>query len=219
MNAHHFSLAEFVSCGRGGVHSRLTDNLENHLRENCPACHEDRDFVHYLESVARRDSRATPPAVLPERARALFGPPVERLPGLVAAATARLVFDTFLQPLPAGLRGTSRLNRHLVFREHDLLVDVQVEPEHEAGQQCITGQVQSTRVPTEELADLPVMLLEGSRILMSTRTNRHGEFIFHAATRAEMGLRVFCRGRRVEIPNLPFIALEPPENSSGWSSI
>jgi len=96
-----------------------------------------------------------------------------------------------------------RLDRHLVFADRELLLDVHIEPEHEAEQQSITGQVQSPTLGEDQLTGLPVMLVEGQRVLMSTHTNRHGEFVFGAAPRREMALFVVCRDRVVKIPSLP----------------
>lgn len=199
MSSPHFSLLEFLVYQRGGLPERLSKRLAKHLHEDCPSCTGDLRFVQRLAEVARRDRVASPPASVVDRALALFRPVGEP----AAASLARLIFDSFLQPAPAGVRGPMRFDRHLVFADRELLLDVHIEPEQETEQHSITGQVQSTTLGADQLSGLPVMLVEGQRVLMSTHTNRQGEFVFGAAPRGEVALLVVCRDRVVKIPNLP----------------
>lgn len=210
MAASHFSLLQFLSHQRGGLPERLSNRLAKHLHEDCPSCTGDLRFVQRLAEVARRDRMATPPAFVLARALALFQPAARTAgqPVSPAASLARLLFDSFLQPAPAGVRGPMRFDRHLVFADRELLLDVHLEPEQEAEQQSITGQVQSTSMSEDQLTGLPVMLVEGQRVLMSTHTNRRGEFVFGAAPRREVALFVVCRDRVVKIPSLPPPAAE-----------
>lgn len=203
MKASHFSLLEFLEYQRGGLSARTSERLTKHLRSDCRSCPGDLGFVQHLSDVARRDRQATPPAFVVARALALFRSPAGRLKEPVSSSLARLIFDNFLQPAPAGIRGQMRLDRHLVFADRELLLDVHIEPEHESEQQSITGQVQSPTLGEDQLNGLPVMLVEGQRVLMSTHTNRHGEFVFGAAPCRDVALFVVCRDRVVKIPSLP----------------
>ncbi len=205
MRTCHFSLAEFAAHRKGQLPARAERALQKHLQSGCPTCTADWDFVERLEEVAGRDHRATPPASVLALAGTVFRKDPSPAPGLpfLVRVTARMTFDSLQQPAPAGVRRGGRLDRRLVYTYRDLLLDVHLEPEQEAGRQSIVGQLQSASGREEDLAELPVMLLEGSRVLRRARTNQDGEFAFSAVPRREMALRLICRDRLVEVPQLP----------------
>ncbi len=214
MTGCHFSLAEFAAYRRAELPRRVGTLLEKHLQEGCATCGADLDFVEHLTEVARRDGLATPPAQVLERARGLFRPDEQLLGKWLGGQAhslvrnARLICDSFQQPVAVGVRGALRLDRRLVFGDQDFLLDLHLEPEQKSERQSITGQVQSTSMTEEQLSGLAVMLVEGQRVLMSTRTNRRGEFVFDAAPRREVSLCVVCRDRLVKVPSLPPAAVE-----------
>lgn len=201
MKERHFSLTEFVLYQLGRFPMRMAERLEAHVSEGCAACERGLMFAHELAGVTRRDRESSPPAEVQQRARAIFQavrrPEVRPLAGLAQAA--RLVFDSCLQPLPAGVRGALRLDRHLVFAERELLLDMHIEPLEDPAAQSITGQVQSKKVSQEQLSGLPVLLLDGGRVVMGTHTNRQGEFLFQSAPRREMTVCLLCPDRQVRI--------------------
>jgi hypothetical protein len=201
MKERHFSLTEFVLYQLGRFPVRMAERLEAHVSEGCAACERGLAFAQQLAGATRRDRAATPPAEVQQRARAMFRavrqPEVSPLAGLAQAA--RLVFDSCLQPLPVGVRGALRLDRHLVFAERELLLDMHIEPLEDPAAQSITGQVQGKNVNQEQLSGLPVLLLEGGRVVMGTHTNRQGEFLFQSAPRREMTVCLLCPDRQVRI--------------------
>jgi len=201
MKERHFSLTEFVLCQLDRLPMRMAERLEAHVSEGCAACERGLAFAQQLAGATRRDREATPPAEVQQRARAMFRavrqPEVRPLAGLAQAA--RLVFDSCLQPLPAGVRGALRLDRHLVFAERELLLDMHIEPLEDPAAQSITGQIQGKNVSQEQLSGLPVLLLEGGRVVMGTHTNRQGEFLFQSAPRREMTVCLLCPDRQVRI--------------------
>jgi hypothetical protein len=208
MKERHFSVTEFVLYQLGRFPMRMAERLKAHVSEGCAACERGLAFAQQLAEVTRRDREATPPAEVQRRARAMFRavrqPEVRPLAGL--AQVACLVFDSCLQPLPVGVRGALRLDRHLVFAERELLLDMHIEPLEDPAAQSITGQVQSKSVSQEQLSGLPVLLLEGGRVVMGTHTNRQGEFLFQSAPRREMTVCLLCPDRQVRIECPPSAA-------------
>ena len=210
MKVRHFSLTEFVAYKLGTLPAPMGATLEGHVQNGCPPCGRALVFARELVDVARRDRQATPPAAVVARARSVFRPIRESVwdvrTGLVQAA--RLVFDSCLHPMPIGVRGALRLDRHMVFSEQELVLDMHIEPGQEADCQSITGQVQSKTIGQEQLIGLPVLLLEEGRVVMGTHTNRHGEFLFNMAPRREMTVCLVCPDRQVRIPCPPSVAVE-----------
>lgn len=205
MRARHFSLTELVACQLGSLPGPLAAALEGHVQSGCPACEKASAFAQELVEVARRDREATPPPALLARARSLFRSIRVPLPAgrLGLAQMAGLVFDSYLQPLPAGVRGALRTDRHMVFSAPELVIDMRIEPAQDADCQSLIGQVQSRTIGSEQFIGLPVLLLEQERVVMDTRTNEHGEFLFNMAPRQEMNVCLVCWDREVHIPCPP----------------
>lgn len=89
---------------------------------------------------------------------------------------ARLVFDSFLQPMPAGVRSVSQLPfRQLVYRSGSLMADLWLEPQTESNV-ALVGQIVDSNKPDRPL-DLTSVVLHGpkGRIAYAT-TNQFGEF-------------------------------------------
>lgn len=210
MKERHFSLTEIVAYKQGRLPARLAERLEIHVRDGCAACERGLVFAQQLAEVAQRDREAVPPASLQERARAVFRVVREPAPRPLAdlVQLGRLVFDSCLQPAPMGVRGALRLDRHLVFAEQELVLDMHIEPLEDSQAQSITGQVQSNTVGQEQLSGLPVLLLDAGRVVMGTHTNRQGEFLFQNAPRREMTVCLVCPDRQVRIQCPPSVAVD-----------
>jgi predicted anti-sigma-YlaC factor YlaD len=106
------------------------DRVEDHLAGPCPACRDRlRDVGRRLE-IMRADREREAPEALRARALAAFDVLApSRQPRETAWRTAALVFDSVLDPLPAGLRRTVGEARWLRFSLGDHLLDMEVEPE------------------------------------------------------------------------------------------
>jgi hypothetical protein len=92
---------------------------------------------------------------------------------------AKLVFDSFEQPLTAGVRagvmGTGTIPRQLLFRAGQVDVDVRIESGAD-NRISLSGQVLSDSVPFFE--NTPVRLESHGVSRYKTRTNPVGEFSF-----------------------------------------
>lgn len=89
---------------------------------------------------------------------------------------ASLVMDTFLQPLPVGIRGSQAHSRHLLYESAFLSVDLLFEPLSDRSRTSLVGQVMRTSSPELPLHGVPVLLRGQEGALASTVTNQSGEF-------------------------------------------
>src|ERR671919_2348278 len=71
-------------------------------------------------------------------------------------APVALVFDSFQQALPAGLRSGQSESRHLLYRTDDLTADLRLEAGARTGRLLLIGQVADTRHPRAALGPLRV---------------------------------------------------------------
>ena len=91
---------------------------------------------------------------------------------------ARLVFDTLLQPLPAGIRHLQPDTRQLVYEAPALTADIAFERFPDSPRTMLTGQIMRTNSPQIPLNGVPVVLNGQQGPLGLTITNEAGEFSF-----------------------------------------
>ena len=118
---------------------------------------------------------------------------------------ARLVLDTFLQPLPEGIRACSRDIRQLVYEAGRITADICLEYSPNSKRITASGQVVRSAEPRVPLDGVPVVIKgeKGPRELKLT--NQHGEFSFEFERERTVSFEIEVNhGHWVEIisPNL-----------------
>ena len=91
---------------------------------------------------------------------------------------ARLVLDTFLQPLPAGIRDLRSDIRQLVYEAPALTADISFERSPNSPRITLLGQVLRTKEPQIPLNGVSVVLKSRNGPLNVKMTNEVGEFSF-----------------------------------------
>ena len=88
---------------------------------------------------------------------------------------ALLIFDSWLTPLPAGVRSDSPLPRRILERAGQWLVDLRFEPA--AGKRMfLMGQVARSGKHGDARVNLPILLMSPDALLTETSANQFGEF-------------------------------------------
>ena len=91
---------------------------------------------------------------------------------------AQMVFDSFRQPLPVGVRSSHAAARQLLYKSGSTTVDIRVEPESGTSRLSLVGQVLDAERPDRSVKDLPVVLRSGQDAQTTSVTNEFGEFQF-----------------------------------------
>lgn len=210
MQERHITLLEFatyqsLTVSVGTVPGEWARAIESHLKTNCAECQRAHEFIGSLTGVIRRDRQATPPEALVARARAIFRPPSEAqsLPSSTFETLAKLVFDSFEEPAPVGVRGHFSPNRHVVFDDRGLVVDLRLEADAGTKCQAIAGQLQTQDLDAKELEGLPLMLVAEGRVIECARTTALGEFMFRNVPCLDVSLYVVWGERMVKVPSIP----------------
>lgn len=168
-------LMEYVE-GQGAAESKTT--VESHLSQ-CSDCLELKQELEQFVLHLQVDSSFEPPAELVQWGVSLFQPmhqPKETVGGKVRKFVASLVFDTFDEPMLAGVRRVGVPPRQLLFRAGDVDVDVKIESMEANDRISLVGQVLSN---TEKFFDnTPVKLESHGTVRYKTMTNFVGEFAF-----------------------------------------
>jgi len=150
--------------------------VESHLSE-CKECAELGADIRKLVLRLQEDTSFEPPAELVQWGVSLFQPLLQpSAGGKLRKMIAALVFDTFDQPLLAGVRRVGAPPRQLLFRAGDVDVDVKIESMEANDRITLVGQVLST---TAKFFDnTPVKLESHGIVRYRTMTNLVGEFSF-----------------------------------------
>src|SRR5689334_12294302 len=103
---------------------------------------------------------------------------------------ARLVLDTFLQPLPAGVRSLETDTRQLVYEAPALTADISFEPSSNSPSIALMGQVLRTKEPQIPLNGVTVVLKSRKGPLNVKMTNEAGEFSFEFQDERSVSLEI-----------------------------
>jgi hypothetical protein len=149
---------------------------ENHLSA-CKECHDLSQEFQLLVTRLRNDSMFEPPTDLVQWGINLFQPVAQLEPvGALKKLIGLLVFDSFDQPMLAGVRRVGAPPRQLLFRAGEVDVDVKIESMEANNRITLVGQVLSN---AEKFFDnTPVKLESHGIVRYKTRTNLVGEFSF-----------------------------------------
>ena len=108
--------------------------------------------------------------------------------------TAHLVFDGFLQSMPAGIRGMSQLAaRQLVYQSGSLMADLWLEPQCDSRHIALVGQIVDSSRPDCQFDSIPVALHGRKGPIALVTTNNFGEFNFNFAFEPSVTLQIEVR--------------------------
>jgi hypothetical protein len=150
--------------------------MARHLAEPCTRCVAAVDLWQAAVRHAAAEPAYAPPAAAVRAVRATFAATAPQRAVSKIARAAALVFDSFRQPALAGVRAAGPSPRQMLFRIGPYLVRLTLEPAADSGRFALVGQVLREGEPAEDLRDVPVLALSGSRTVDRALTNELGEF-------------------------------------------
>src|SRR2546425_6856860 len=171
----HVSAENLMNYMDGQTSDVEKSTLETHLL-GCKDCAELNQELRALVSRLREDSSFEPPADLVQWGINLFQPVMQPAVGGLRKIIASLVFDTFDEPMLAGVRRVGAPPRQLLFRAGDVDVDVKIESMEANDRITLVGQVLSSAAKFFD--NTPVKLEAHGIVRYRTRTNVVGEFSF-----------------------------------------
>lgn len=203
----HFGDEEWVDLARGQGGEELAARLGRHLDAGCGRCAQKARFWRAVVGLAGREASYRPPdaAVAQVRAQLALHRPKRLLER--AARSASLLFDSFRQPLPAGVRSVGPSPQQLLYKAGRYLIVLRVEAgAADSERLSVVGQILDDGLPKKALQDLPVLVFKGREAVDRTLTNPLGEF--QLQTDPAHNLRL-----SVEVPEVgPFIVTLPRDD-------
>lgn len=198
----HFDITEWADFVRGLTPADIRKQMEEH-RAECKACWRTARTLTAFCATAAYVKSIEAPAPSVHCAEALFALQEAEPKRSRAGWLARLVFDSFREPLPAGVRSGQRLSRQALFEAGSYRVDLRVERESGTEQLALVGQLEDRKQPRAEMGSVPVMLAAGREVVARGITNRFGEFQFTCRPIPRLQLFVVLpqeAGRQIAVP-------------------
>jgi len=197
----HFDISKWADFVRGLIEESAQAAMERHLASGCRKCRHTAELLRKLVTAARNDSQVQVPDYALRCARANFFLQQPEKVQILPRIPARLLYDSFREPLPAGLRSQQRLNRQALYQAGDYWLDLRLENERGSSRVALVGQIQNRKQPGKWVEDVPVLLVSGKKILAHAVSNSLGEFQMEYAPKKHQRLYVPVHrsGKRVRM--------------------
>jgi hypothetical protein len=185
----HYDIVDWTDYVRGLAETSLASQMRQHLDAGCEKCARTAHTLQKMVGVIAAEATLDVPELVLHNALSIFSLGRTRKVPLTRLL-AQLVFDSFRQPLPAGVRSRQRLSRHAMYEAGDFCVDLRLENERSAGKVNLVGQVGNRKAPESTIANVPVSLLSGHRVVAEAQSNEYGEFHLEYEPKRELWLQV-----------------------------
>ena len=144
--------------------------MQTHIDGGCKRCAATLEVWKSVRSIAAQERAFTPPGDTVRVVKSQF----------VAAASEvnrgfRLLFDSTLQPITAGIRG-SIAARQVLYETDEYYIDLRLEPRRDADRACLVGQILNRKGKERTAPGVVIRIQEGKSPIKETSTNQFGEF-------------------------------------------
>ena len=163
--------------------------MEKHLSSGCRKCQRTAELLYKLRACADADAQYQVPEYALHCARAIHLLQQPEKVHILPRINPTLIYDSFRDPLPAGVRTQQRIIRQTLYQAKEYSLDLRLE--HERGSAAVTliGQVANQKEPNKHVAGVPVFLLCGKVVVAHAVSNQFGEF--HMAYEPKRRLRLY----------------------------
>ena len=172
----HFEISQWADFVRGLVDPVRGEAMNRHLAEGCGKCRRTAEVLGRVAPLGRMEPRYEVPEYAVHCARAIYVLEQPQEVRILPWFVGRLVFDSFCEPLPAGVRSQHRISRQTLYEAGEYAVDLRQEHERGGSEITMVGQIARRGEPGRAVAGLPVRLCSGKTMLARAATNEFGEF-------------------------------------------
>lgn len=205
----HFGAADWIDFVNGVIDATRKAAMQNHLVEGCQLCGAEVVRWERIRQVAAREKDYQPPRETVQMAKAAYsasGWPRDRK---VGKGVIELLFDSFRQPLVAGVRSVGSAPRRMLYAASDLEIDLQLESHSEGQTIVVTGQVLDLRKPGAVVRDMKVMLSNSRGRTIEAKTSEYGEFRAEIENGGDLQLTLPMSGGEPLVISLPVMLSAP----------
>ena len=195
----HFSEHAWADFTRGAATSADVAEIAQHILAGCIECRGTRDFWGRIRSFASQETLFTPPNNSLRQVKLEFG--LRHEFESENWVLGKLVFDSFSQPLPAGVRSTAALSRQMVYEAEGLTVDLRFGWEPRSHRVSVVGQMLDNLAPQALMPGASVVLwTEEGHLVANAEANEFGEFELEFEAQSDLRLSARAGRRTVRIP-------------------
>jgi len=144
--------------------------MDKHLSLGCSSCQKTVSLWQRVRTSAAAEGNYQPPESAVRIAKAAFAGAGLGSTATGAGSKVKLLFDSFLQPMLAGVRSAGAGTRQMLYRADPYQIDVQLEMKPGANRVVVTGQLLNLGNPK--------VVATGTRVLVS---NMHGDVVHTVA--------------------------------------
>jgi hypothetical protein len=204
----HFSEAFWVDFVRDVVSPTTKKAMQQHIDAACNECMTTLQMWQSVVAIAENEVAFAPPEDIVRVVRSQFAAVSHEVSRWV-----RLLFDSDLQPVTAGVRGSVSA-RQFLYETDDYYIDLRLEPRKEADRACVVGQVLN-RTGKDWLVDgIAVRLQEGTLSIAETATNKFGEFQLEFDVIKDLSLSIGAEEENVIVLPLSGVRVKSLETRS-----
>jgi hypothetical protein len=174
----HFSTAAWIDFARETGSSDRLAEIQQHLDRGCSSCSKSLELWRRAVDITSLESRFAPPADAVRAVNDSFA--LHKVVSFQGSnyELANLVFDNALQPVAAGVRGSTAVVRQLLYRSGSVCIDMRMQPKPGSDAVVLMGQLMDSSKPNHGIGGIPVSLLSQGATVSRHRTNNVGEFDF-----------------------------------------
>lgn len=186
----HFTAQEWVDFVRGTVSEDHKAAMQAHLYSGCHRCQrEAKTWLRVRETAARQ--RASEPDDSAVRfVKGSFAINGKRKAKHSRGLLAEVLFDSYREPQPAGVRSAASASRQLLFGAGNLRIDLRLEPKVDSDNISVIGQILDSADAGKNRVVASVALLRAGKVVSEAKTNHFGEFQLECGLASRLELRI-----------------------------
>ena len=166
----HFGEAQWADFVRNLMSAKERMAMQQHIDDGCQKCSDTLRIWQSVSSVTAGEKAFAPPEDAVRVVKSQFAAIQP-----ASSSGVRLVFDSMLQPLTAGTRGSTAA-RQFLYETDEYYIDLRLEPRAPTDNASLIGQILNRATADRNAPGLAVRLQEGTRLIAHTSTNEFGEF-------------------------------------------
>jgi hypothetical protein len=168
----HYSTEEWIDFVNQVATEAMSVKMQQHLDSGCKGCADSVAIWQRVREGAAAEAGYQPPDGIVRTAKAMFTGS-----GLAEGRSAvSLLFDSFAQPLLAGVRSTSVGERQLLYHAGSFFLHLQISARTDTGRVSVMGQLLNPVHPDEVLSEVSVVVSNRKGGAFRATTNQFGEF-------------------------------------------
>jgi hypothetical protein len=179
----HFSEADWANFVRNQATANTRMAMQRHIDDGCKKCQATLQIWQSVLAITANESALTPPSEVVRVVKSQFAAVMPQ-----PSRGVRLIFDSLLQPLTAGIRG-SVAARQFLYETDDYYIDLRLEPRSLEDRAWLVGQVLN-RTGKQAAQAVPVRVQQGQQPIAKTATNQFGEFQLEFKAANEMCISI-----------------------------